>query len=237
MSDKLPSHCNDQPHSHDIASVNEQHYDLQAEAFDEYPGYEEISRVIGQAMLSKYPDIFDKECTHILDYACGTGLLSRQLWPHARSVIGVDISKGAVDRYNLRVINEGADPSKIRAIRAELKGEESELHGVKVDAVVCASAYHHFTSIDDMTRILVSFLKHGGSLLVADIMKNDQGEEVVPSDYYHDVPHTAGFSEEDMRQIFTRAGLKNFDFNRVTTANLEGTDATFFLARGVKRHA
>lgn len=183
-----------------------------------------------------------------------TGLLSRQLWPHARSVIGVDISKGAVDRYNLRVINEGADPSKIRAIRAELKGEESELHGVKVDAVVvsisylalialgspkpqCASAYHHFTSIDDMTRILVSFLKHGGSLLVADIMKNDQGEEVVPSDYYHDVPHTAGFSEEDMRQIFTRAGLKNFDFNRVTTANLEGTDATFFLARGVKRHA
>lgn len=74
MSDKLPSHCNDQPHSHDIASVNEQHYDLQAEAFDEYPGYEEISRVIGQAMLSKYPDIFDKECTHILDYACGTGM-------------------------------------------------------------------------------------------------------------------------------------------------------------------
>lgn len=98
----------------------------------------------------------------------------------------------------------------------------------------CSAAYHHFPSVDDTTRILTSFLKPGGSLLVADLMKKDDGREIFAKDHHHVVAHTAGFGEEDMRQIFTKAGLVNFDFSHITAVKLHGNDMDVFLARGVK---
>ncbi|KAI5984005.1 hypothetical protein EDD15DRAFT_2312577 [Pisolithus albus] len=42
-----------------------------------------------------------------MDFACGTGLISRELAPHAKSIVGVDISQNMVDMYNLSVHNQG----------------------------------------------------------------------------------------------------------------------------------
>ena len=72
----------------------------------------------------------------LITLTCCLGLVSRELAPHSKQIIGVDISQGMVDKYNLRVANQGISPEEMRAICAELKGEEGELDGQKFDVIV-----------------------------------------------------------------------------------------------------
>jgi len=100
----------------------------------------------------------------------------------------------------------------------------------------CSLAYHHFPDIRDTTHILTFFLRPGGSLIVADITKDDLGTEFL--DKHRDiVAHPAGFSEEDMREAFSDAGLVDFEFSVAARAKTHGHEVNIFLARGVKAHA
>jgi len=76
------------------------------------------------------------------------GLNSRLLAPHAKSIIGVDISQAMVEKYNLKVSNQGISPDEMRAICVDLKGETDELDGMKFDVVmvrpcIIQSSYAH----------------------------------------------------------------------------------------------
>jgi SAM-dependent methyltransferase len=110
------------------------------------------------AIRKHYP--FDEDSTLVMDFACGTGglepwswhissslpvptlgLLSKELAPYAKSIVGIDISQGVVDRYNLSVSNQGILPEEMRAVCAELKGRDEELDGLKFDVItVCGSS-------------------------------------------------------------------------------------------------
>lgn len=98
----------------------------------------------------------------------------------------------------------------------------------------CASAYHHFSSVEDVTRVLTFFLKPGGSLVIADVMKNVAGSEMFPKNTHHVVAHPRGFDEAGLRNIFEGAGLAEFHFTPAFLAKLHGTQTQVFLARGVK---
>jgi hypothetical protein len=102
-------------------------------------------------------------------------------------------------------------------------------------------AYHHFASVEQITRELVTYLKPRGTLAVADIarMPGDTEEAaappVIPAQYEHIVAHTRGFAEEEMRALFEGpGGLENFSFELFTSAKREGRDIHFFLATGTK---
>lgn len=98
-------------------------------------------------------------------------------------------------------------------------------------------AYHHFASVEQVTRELVSYLKPGGTLAVADIARGgEDAPPVIPAEYEHIVAHTRGFAEEEMRALFEGAGaLENFAFERFASAKRAGRDVHFFLATGTKR--
>ncbi len=124
------------------------------------------------------------------------GLISQGLAPYCKTILGVDISQGLVDYFNKRVGDQGIPSEEMRAVCVELKGEEGELGGMKFDVIVvsrsslfywqkrtcedvplnqCAQAYHHLPSIEDTTKILVHFLKPGGTLMVVDLVRNLNG--------------------------------------------------------------
>ncbi len=52
------------------------------------------------------------------------GMVSRQMAPYAKQIVGVDISQGLVDEFNLRAKNQGLNPDEMKAICVQLKGEE-----------------------------------------------------------------------------------------------------------------
>ncbi|KAF5386915.1 hypothetical protein D9615_002001 [Tricholomella constricta] len=232
----------------DFAEANRAHFNTIAHEYDDMPHAIERARRTAARLRTAYD--FNEDTTTVMEYACGTGLVSRELALYAKRIIGVDISQGMVDQFNLRVSNQGISPEEMQAVCVELKGEPGELGDEKFDVIVCAAAYHHFTSIDDVTRILAYFLKPGGALLVVDLKKQD-GEHahshghghghghsqdhghqsMFPQQVHHIVPHRGGLGEEDMRKAFEGAGLSSFSFEDGIVGK---NDVKLFLAKGIK---
>jgi len=186
-------------HGHDYAKANAEHFDKESKNQGLTEAAAELAQLSAPYILKQYA--FDKETTEVLDFAAGWGLVSKQIIPHAKSILGVDISQGMVDVYNDTGSKEGT--GNMKAVRVELKGEDGELDGQKFDVVTCNMAYHHFADIRQMTKILAGFLKPGGKLIVSDFRTGGEG---VRKDFSHVVAHD-GMSEDVLRDAFTYAGL------------------------------
>lgn len=63
-------------------------------------------------------------------------MVSQQLCQYVKSIVGVDISQASVDLYNTHASNQGLAPKEMRAVCAELKGEQGELDGAQFDIIV-----------------------------------------------------------------------------------------------------
>ena len=85
-----------------------------------------------------------------------------------------------------------------------------------------------------MTNLLATYVKPGGSLFVADILKEPrpEGEPALLEHFKHVVAHPDGFSEEEMRAVFVGAGLTDFEFVNATKATVHSRDVSIFLAKG-----
>ncbi|KNZ79965.1 hypothetical protein J132_08442 [Termitomyces sp. J132] len=213
--------------------ANKDHFDKNAHEYDEQPYALERARRTAIKMREAYD--FKEDITTVLDLPNKVDL----------PIVGVDISQGMVDQYNLRVRNQGIPPEEMQAFRAELKGEAGELGDEKFDVIICASAYHHFPDIDAVTRILTHFLKYGGVFLVVDLAKrtgehaHEQGHahehhQLIPDHVHHIVPHRGGLGESDMRRAFESAGLNSFSFDDSLVAK---HDSRLFIAKGIKSRA
>jgi len=132
------------------------------------------------------------EKTEVLDFACGTGLISQELCPYVKSIVGIDMAQGMVDEYNKKVWQQGIDENEMKAICLELK-EGDQLNGRKFDLIVCASAYHHIDDITTISRILASYLKPSGNLIVLDLIKDpatmDKFHHEDSADHHHGHHH------------------------------------------------
>lgn len=201
------------------------HFDANQEEFENHP--HAVERGVRTALALREAYAFDKDKTTVLDFACGTGLVSQELAPYAFSIKGVDVSQGLVDRYNKKFAENN---KHLSAVRVELRDDSKELEGNKFDVIFCASAYHHISSVEEITRVLVSYLNPGGTLFVVDMTKTG-GSSKIPEEYHHIVPHKHGFSEDEMRELFEGAGLVSFSYKELASG--EG-DLDLFIAKGIK---
>ncbi|KAG6883429.1 hypothetical protein C0993_006246 [Termitomyces sp. T159_Od127] len=194
--------------------ANKTHFDKTAAQYDEYPHALERARRTAMKIREAYN--FKEDITTVLEYACGTGLVSRELAPYTKRIVGVDISQGMVDQFNTRVRNQGILPEEMQAFRAELRGEAGELGDEKFDVII-----------------------PGGVLLVIDLAKNTgedahvghEHHQLIPDQFHHIVPHRGGLGEPDMRKAFESAGLDSFGFSDNLVAK---DDVRLFLAKGRK---
>lgn len=93
----------------------------------------------------------------VLDAGCGTGLCAPFLAPYARSLIGVDLSGGMLDKARER---GGYD----ELVKAELVGY-LQAHPGRCDLIVSADTLCYFGRIDDAMRAAAAALRPGGRLI------------------------------------------------------------------------
>ncbi|KAJ3569906.1 hypothetical protein NPX13_g5916 [Xylaria arbuscula] len=171
----------------------------------------------------------------LLDYACGTGMMSRALLPYTTQCVGMDISEKMVAAYNMRAENQGLSSDEMHAVLGDLAAENTDdtLSSPELfnfDIAVVGGGFHHFGNPGLAAKRLVERLKPGGVLLIWDFLPHapshghhhhghhhhDQhhhdgdgsegkGKEPSAHNIYHSVMHH-GFSEPQMREIFTAAG-------------------------------
>ncbi|KAJ7281840.1 S-adenosyl-L-methionine-dependent methyltransferase [Mycena rebaudengoi] len=182
--DQSHDHSHSHSHSHGGGGDGAGWTSDNVHLYEQVPLAAEMGDRVPKQMRKAYP--FNEETTTVMDFACGTGTGS----------LASTSTPAMVENFSKRISDNGISPEEMSVVCADLKGEESELDGEKFDVVVCSAAYHHFESIDAMTRTLCFFLKPGGCLLVADFMKSDKP---VPEN----VPNKEGFSEEDIKRAST----------------------------------
>ena len=109
------------------------------------------------------PLISDLANSRVLDFGCGTGLLTEKLAPHCGHIVAVDTAAGMIEVLRNKVVEKHIDniiPLAI-AIDAEAIREHSEL-SVGFDLVVASSVCSFLPNYDSTLRDLSSVLKPGG---------------------------------------------------------------------------
>ncbi|KAI1493219.1 S-adenosyl-L-methionine-dependent methyltransferase [Biscogniauxia mediterranea] len=139
----------------------------------------------------------------LLDYACGTGLVSRALAPYVTQCVGVDISANMVAAYNARAQNQGLSPHEMHAVQGDLLSSSpspslSPIPSLsdEFDIAAVGAGFHHFADPGLAARRLAARLRRpGGVLLVVDfLLASSDGYE---HEHGHGHGHGHGNGNED----------------------------------------
>jgi ubiquinone/menaquinone biosynthesis C-methylase UbiE len=202
-------------------------FDQEATNWDQDPRRVKVARDIAQSIiqeLSLTPDM------DVLDFGCGTGLLTFALQPFVRSITGVDSSPGMLDVFKTKI--KAQNLSNVKANYLDLdKGDflEGSYH-----LIVSSMTLHHVKSISPLLKQFYSILYPSGQLVIADLDLDDGKFHSNNDGIFH-----FGFDREKLRKSFTEAGFDNIQNVsaaevRKETLNKEMRQFTVFLMTGQK---
>ncbi len=95
--------------------VEKRDFDKEAAGWDEHPGKVKLANDIAGAIGNH---IVLTPNMDVLDFGCGTGLLTFQLQPLIRSITGVDSSQGMLDVFNIENRQKESDQCQSLAPRS-----------------------------------------------------------------------------------------------------------------------
>ncbi|KAF2810004.1 S-adenosyl-L-methionine-dependent methyltransferase [Mytilinidion resinicola] len=169
-----------------FAEANRKYFDSLAEMYDGKPWAKKIGEQLAKAFRSRRDwigvDFLDEgtansdKTVRLLDYACGTGMVSRALGPYVTTTIGIDISPNMVAAYNERATSSGFPKSQVSAVVGDLFAAEpsTALSGPEYfnfDLAVVSAGYHQFDDVVLCTKRLAERLKPGGVLVISDFLQ------------------------------------------------------------------
>jgi len=230
--------------SGDLVEHNRDYFDKLATTYDRGP-VEKVASAAAEIILQSY--VFDTANTRVLDFACGTGLVSKSLAPGCKEVVGVDISQKMVDIYNAKAQGSDEMKGKLKAMIIDPDDPDIGLGSTQFDVVVCSQAYHHIPDPKEITRRLAARLVPGtGTLFVIDWVRSadsiDMFEQFtkhhhMPANAAHTHSHPGGFLEAEMKDFYDAAGLVEFTFTRFPGYQLGSITREMFVSKGVQPQA
>lgn len=179
--------------------MNTSHFDAAAATWDDEPRRITLMKAVGETILR---EIGPMKHADVLDYGCGTGLVSLFLLPHVRSVVGADNSPGMLEVLRKKIAERGIKHMKV--IHLDL--ERDSVPPERYHLIVTSMTLHH---VADTGRVLTAFcelLVPGGTLCIADL-DTEPGvfhtPEAAPSVCHH------GFNRGDLRRRLKEIGFQN----------------------------
>jgi len=202
-------------------------FDKAAESYDLKPGRLKLAQDVAKAIINEVNLSGDMD---VLDFGCGTGLVTLQLQPRVRTITGVDSSHGMLDVLKSKIKEQNMINVKTEFIDME-KGDT--LKG-NFHLIISSMTLHHIQDLEYLLRQFYNCLLPGGVLCIADL-DSDGGE------FHSDqtgVVH-AGFERSDFRRLFNRCGfhgLRDVTVARVVKELSDGRvqEFTVFLMIGRK---
>jgi ubiquinone/menaquinone biosynthesis C-methylase UbiE len=202
-------------------------FDRDASSWDQVPQRVQVASDIAHSMsrtLILRPDM------DVLDFGCGTGLMSLALQPFVHSVTGVDSSQGMLDVFRRKISDNALQ--NVKALYLDL--EKGDNLSGNYHLVVSSMTLHHIKEFRPLLRQFYHVLRPSGTLCIADLDLDD-GQFHASNDgvFYF------GFDREDLRLGFHEAGfgdIRAFDAARIEKP-VEGSNNrifTIFLMTGCK---
>ncbi|KAF1835784.1 S-adenosyl-L-methionine-dependent methyltransferase [Decorospora gaudefroyi] len=194
------------------AEANRRYFDSISDTYDTKPWWTTVNNQVATALrsdLSWYGIPFadpsspnSTQQVRLLDYACGTGLMTRVFGPYVTQTKGIDVSPNMVSTYNTRARDAGIGADVVHAVVGDLleKGNPApeELEGEDwygFDVATVGFGFHHFEDVVFAARQLKGRLRPGGVLVINDFLEGgdlragEDGEPVEGSEGNHAVHH------------------------------------------------
>lgn len=160
---------------------------------------------------------------HVLDFGCGTGLLTLALRPLVRTVTGADTSTGMLDVLEGKVRAGGL--SGVSTVRLT-PGEPLAL-GRRYDLIVSSMALHHIEELAPLLEALRAHVQPGGRVALADLDREDGSFHEDPTGVFH-----RGFDRDHVVALLSAAGFADVAVTTAAVTSKEGRDYPIFLATG-----
>jgi ubiquinone/menaquinone biosynthesis C-methylase UbiE len=209
-------------------NIERRDFDKEASTWDEVPARVKLANDIAATISQEIPLTSDMD---VLDYGCGTGLLTLQLQPKVHSVTGIDSSQGMIDVFKAKI-----DKQNLSNVRTQyLDTEKGNLLEGTYHLIVSSMTLHHIKLIRPLLDQFYRILALSGYLCIADLDLDDGQFHGNNDGVFH-----FGFDRTLLRQDFMNAGfddIKDRTAAEVMKPNSEGEIQTFtiFLMTGRKK--
>lgn len=172
-----------------IKEANRKYFDAITDSYDSKPFFIKVNQQVtehlhanldwvGVPFINTGSNSNDDRSVRLLDYACGTGFMSRVFGPYVAVTRGIDVSPGMVKTYNTRATSSSLPSSTTHAIEGDLLDKTDpnptplstpEWHDF--DLVTTGFAFHHFEDVVYAAQRLKERLRPGGVLLISDFLE------------------------------------------------------------------
>jgi 2-polyprenyl-3-methyl-5-hydroxy-6-metoxy-1,4-benzoquinol methylase len=180
-----------------MSAKEKKDFDKEAATWDENPVRIKLAHDVAGAIISEARLTTEME---VLDFGCGTGLVTLQLQPLVKAITGADSSQGMLAVLEAKTKKQG-----LANVRTQLVDFE---HGGKVtgafDLVVSSMTMHHVPDTAALFRQFYDLLKPGGSLSVADLDKEDGSFHADNTGVFH-----YGFDRPRLKNLLEAAGFSD----------------------------
>lgn len=165
-----------------------------------------------------------------MEFGCGTGLVSFNLYDKFKKITLVDSSKGMID-----ILNSKIDKYKVNNMIAKnLDISFKNSLDMKFDVVYNSLVLHHIYNTEEIIDKFYELINEGGYLCIVDLDEEDGGFHKK----YSDFDGHNGFNQEKLKNILLRAGFSDVEshtfFHDEKIIEGERIDYSLFLIKGRK---
>jgi 2-polyprenyl-3-methyl-5-hydroxy-6-metoxy-1,4-benzoquinol methylase len=146
--------------------MSNEYFDAKALEWDDSPMRQQLSRALWQFI--EYCGVLNKDMS-VLDYGCGTGLMSMRLSRKVKTVYAADISTGMLGRLCDKI--DDSEINNIRVIRYNMM-LDTPLN-ICPDIIISAMALHHIQDVEDVVEKMAAMIAPGGNIILADLCAED----------------------------------------------------------------
>jgi tRNA (cmo5U34)-methyltransferase len=194
-----------------------EHFDQAAATWDLADRRVALAHAVAQAIAARVP--LTKRQS-ILDFGCGTGLVTLELWPRVGSITGADTSPGM-----LMTLAGKAKALGIPMQLISLDSTGTDNLGGPYDLIVSSMTLHHVADVPALFRQFARHLRPGGQVALADLDEEDGSFHETAVSIHH-----RGFPREQIKASLEDAGFQEIHLETATVIRKEGKDYSVFLA-------
>jgi tRNA (cmo5U34)-methyltransferase len=179
-------------------AVDSSRFDAIAATWDEDSSRVALARAVGASIKERAGLLASHR---VLDYGCGTGLLTLAVQPLVQHVTGADTSAGMLEMLARKVADAGLANVDVR----RLSDADSFGVGGRFDRIVSSMTMHHVQDVPALLRRFRDLLAPGGRVALADLdLEDGTFHKPGVTDVYH-----PGFDRAQFLQWLADAGFSN----------------------------
>ena len=172
-------------------------FDQEASSWDENPVRAKLAEDVASALRREVTLTKDMD---VLDYGCGTGLITLRIQPFVNNVTGIDSSKGMLSVLNDKISRQKLTNVSTRHLNMEAgEGLHDRFH-----LIVSSMTLHHIQQPEILIKQLSEYLHAGGYLCIADLDPDDGLFHGDDQGVFHH-----GFGRSLVKDMLEKAGLQH----------------------------